>query len=379
MKIHDANEDIIKQDKKRKENVSKHQSIESNYHSYETLSQVIQNRYKAEPQGKYTVRLDKELETTLKIFADEKDFTVPQSIRFICEKYFQDKWITRSFFKLDKPFTVAIPIVPYEIEKYIEDEINCMIDLSEDIDSRLEVQTSLMTKDETDYYLAVTFNVGNNYLDIYNEDIESYCFGTIKDHHIGLFDVYLEHLKESVFIRVIFQDKSPISARIISRHEALQNAITTKNGMLEKYIRTLDQANNLKDFNKTMLEKETYIKTLEAQIKTLENEISNLKNKRNTAEPQDLEQTAGIKNAIDDDIDDEVIQSDHPYSMIPPETQKSLSNAMMQIIKLSALYEKTSRDIRNMMLNAGANAQNVKNKDEKSDNENKSDDTNKES
>ena len=363
MKIHDASEDIIKQDEKRKEKLSKHQSIENKYHPYETLSQVIRNKYHSEPQGKYTVRLDKELETTLKVFADEKNFTVPQSMRFICERYFKDRWITRSFFKLEKPFTVAIPIVPFEIEKYINDEINCMIDLSEDIDSRLDVQTSLMTKDETDYYLAVTFNVGNNYLDTYDDELESYCTGTY--HHLGLYDVYLEHLKESVFIRVVFQDKSPISAIIISKQEAIQNAINTKNEMLLKYIKNLKQANNLKDYNKTMLEKETYIKTLEARIKTLENEISNLKDEKtkDDTEIQDLKNELAEKQ---DDTEDE-LGSMETYSMLPPETQKQLSNAIMQIVSAQSRLDAQMKPITDMLFRYEIEKRNLENKENKSD------------
>ena len=98
MKIHDANKDIIKDDKELKEKRSKHQSIENKYHPLETLSDVIQNKYHPTPQTKFTVRLDDELENTLRVYADEKGLTVPSSIRSICEKYFKDRWITRSFF-----------------------------------------------------------------------------------------------------------------------------------------------------------------------------------------------------------------------------------------------------------------------------------------
>lgn len=346
MKIHDANEDIVKQDKERKEKRSKLQDIENKFHPYETLSQVIQNKYNPTPQSKFTVRLESDLETKLRIYAEEKGLTVPSSIRHICENYFHERWIARSFFKLEKPFTVAIPITPYELEKYVKDGINCMIDLTSDINSRLDVQSQLISKDETDYYLAVTFNVGNNYLDIYDKEKESYCFGTIQDHHLGLYDIHLEHLKESIFIRVLFQDKSPISARIISKDEAIQNAINTNNKMLEQYIKNIQQAIDVKDYNESIRDREQYIKTLEARILSLENELSEIKEENKDINEQLAE--------MQDDSEDETSQRDptQTVSMIPAETQKSIINAMMQMRETNQRLNKQLEPIMKMMLDA---------------------------
>lgn len=366
MKIHDANEDIIKQDKELKEKRSKIQSIENKHHPYETLSQVIQNQYNHTPQTKFTVRLEDDLETMLRVYADEKGLTVPSSIRHICENYFRDRWISRSFFKLDKPFTVAIPLTPSELDKYVKDGINCLITLSSDINARLEMQTQIISKDETDYYIAVTFNVGNNYLDIYDEETESYCFGTIKDHHLGLYDIYIEPFKKSVFIRVLFQDNSPISARLISKQEAIKNAIDTDNKMLEQYIKNIQQAIEVRDYNEIIREQEQYINTLKARIDLLEDELSEINKDRghNDDDPSELQ----------DDSEHEPIEMDLTSSPIPAETQKLIVDSMMKTRETYNRISKQLEPIMNMLIDAELKKRNIMNPAE-DEMKNKSNDT----
>ena len=333
MKIHDAGTDLERQDKQSKIKRSKHQEIESRHHPIETLQDVITNRYKSEPQTKFTVRLNKDLATSLRVYADANDMSINQSIIYLCEKYFNENWITRGFFKLEKPFTVAIPIISQELEKYITDDINCIIDLSCDIESRLAVQSQLISKDETDYYLAVTFQYGNNYLDRYQITDESYYAGNLKGTHIGLYDIYLDHLQESIFIRVVFENKTPIKATILTRKDAMTNAKNVDNQMLINYIDGLEQSHIMDEFKQRMEERELYIKTLEQRVQSLENELSDMK-KENT-EQQDQDKKPQRKKNLD--------QVTKSWSVIPPETQKSIIDAMVGMNKTRQIILETMK------------------------------------
>lgn len=318
MKIHDAGTDLEQQDRESKIKRSKHQEIESRHHPIETLQDVITNRYKSEPQTKFTVRLNKDLATSLRVYADANNMSINQSIIYLCEKHFNENWITRGFFKLEKPFTVAIPIISQELEKYITDDINCIIDLSCDIESRLAVQSQLINKDETDYYIAVTFQYGNNYLDKYQITDESYYAGNLKGTHIGLYDIYLDHLQESIFIRVVFENKTPIRATILTREDAMSNAKDVDNQMLINYIDRLEQSHIMDEFKQRMDERELYIKTLEQRVQSLENELSEMKNA--DTKQQDQDKKPPRKKNLD--------QVTNSWSIMPPETQKALINAM---------------------------------------------------
>lgn len=343
MKIHEATENIERQ--KPSEEITKelYQKIERKYHSYDTLTEVIQNRYKGFKGSSFSVRTSKELDTSLRVYSETHNIPIAESIKNILEDYFKDKFVARTFFRLEKSFTVAVPMIPYEIEKYIEDEIDCRIDLSSDIDDRLATQRQIISNEETDYYLAVTFNVGNNYLDIYDDKLESYCFGTIRDHHLGLFDVYLEHIDESIFIQVLYNGRNPISARLISKESALKLANNVDNEMLIKYIKGLNQANSIIEFKQSLANRETYIKTLEARIETLENELA-IFNEDNDKKSEDiLQEHPDIKEnstTTDDEnlTDDKLKQVDHSsqFSSLPDDLQKTIIDSMIPMMKLQS-------------------------------------------
>lgn len=340
MKIHDANTDLIKEEKKHKEKQIQRQYIEKEFHSYETLSQVIQNKYKIQSQGKYTVRVDRDLENTLKVYAETNDFTVPQAMRFICARHFKNHWITRSFFKLERSFTVLIPTQKEVLEKYIADKFDCMIELTSDIESRLEVQTLLVDDTETENYLSVTINVGNNYLDVYDEKEDCYIsHGESENNHAGLFDIYLEHLQESVFIRVMFEGKRPLFAVLLSRDEALKNAKAVENPMLVEYIESLNQTNKIQDYKESIREKDTYIAMLEAQIESLENQVSMLKDESDKTQCETEENPS-------EEIDKEDAGNNFNYSVLPPQTQKALSNAMKRAMET----RESLKRVENMMI-----------------------------
>ena len=341
MKIHDATENIEKQEKKHKITRSKYQDIENKYHPYDKLSEVITNEYKGFKGSTFTVRTSKELTTSLRVYSEAHNISISESIKTILEKYFQDHTVARTFFKLEKPFTVAIPLTLFEIEKYIDEAINCIIYMSSDIDSRLAVQRQLISNDETDYYLAVTFTVGNNYLDIYHEALETY-YSVAVGHHIGLFDIYLDHLEQSVFVKVTYDGKHPIDARLITKETAYHLADECDNQMLITYLDNLHQANCIIDFKERVQQRETYIKTLEAQIQSLENEISNLKDELAEQDAGTQEQSSVMQddsnndsnNDLDSDSNDEVNLSDPILQVQPiltPEQEKIFANTMAQM------------------------------------------------
>lgn len=360
MKIHDATENIEKQEKKYKITRSKYQDIESKYHPYDKLSEVINNEYKGFKGSTFTVRTSKELDTSLRVYSEANNIPIAESIKNILEKFFQEHTVARTFFRLEKPFTVAIPITLFEIEKYIEDGINCMIDMSSDIDSRLAVQRQLISNDETDYYLAVTYNVGNNYLDVYDEKHETYSAIDTKMIHFGLFDIYLEHLEQSVFIKVTFVKQKPIKAEIITKETALSMAENCNNKMLINYLDNIDQANDIIDFKDRLKERETYIKSLEARIKTLEKEIATLKDEviENDAGAQDGEQNIEVK----DDTKDEVNLGD-PIQQVPslltPEQEKTLANTMAQIGLQSAKMQAQIKQVSDLLFNLEMQKRNI--------------------
>lgn len=341
MKIHDANTDIERQEKQTKKKRDNHQAIERKYHPYDTLNDVIRNEYKDTPQTKFTVRMDKELATSLRVYAEENQMSINQSIIYLCERHFRDNWITRGFFKLEKPFTVAIPIISQELDKYIDHDINCLIDLSCDMDMRLAMQSHLISKDETDYYLAVTFKHGNNYLDKYHLMDESY-HADLKGYHIGLYDIYLEHLQTSVFIRVVFHDKTPIKATILTRKDAMKNAVMVDNQMLVNYLDNIEQSNSFENVKQSIRDNELYVKTLEKKVQLLEQELSELTdtNAENEKKSQDLEQT--IEDMTDEKIGN---RSDNPRVIIPKDVQKSIVDMATQYHSISESYRKTMTDL----------------------------------
>ena len=384
MKIHEATENIERKRAKARLDEITYQDIERKYHSYDTLTEVIQNRYKGFKGSTFSVRTSKELETTLRIYSEANNIPIAESIKNIVEDYFKDKFVARTFFRLDKPFTVAVPMIPYEIEKYIEDKIDCRIDITSDINDRLAVQRQIISNDDTDYYLAVTFNVGNNYLDIHNEKDNNYYYGNLFDHR-GLFDVYMEHLDESIFILIDYENKSPTSARIISKDEAYEMAEIAQNEMLLEYLQSIEQNNEVIDFKHSIADREIYIKTLEARINSLETEINSLKENIDTEKKYLIADNKYLRQRLDemddvfskieqDDINDDTKQDtneDTQYSnpFISPETQKALTDAMMQVMKVSAQYQQAIKPLKDLMLQRELQIRKLK----KSDNDDSND------
>lgn len=337
MKIHDTSEDLNTTSKKGAVNRTEHQAIEMQFQNLETLTKVIQNKYHSTPQTKFTVRLPNDLESNLRIYGAEQGLTVQKSMEQICKQYFQNRWVTRSFFELEKPFTVAIPLTLHEIGKYITDEINCLIELSSDIDTRLAVQTSIISNDDTDYYLAVTFKHGNNYLDVYNKQFDCYLANNNgKEYHLGLYDIYNEFLDESVFIQVLFHEKTPVYAKIITFEDALEMSDNRANTILLQYLKDIDQAVTMREYKNQMQEQKNYVRTLEAQIENLENELSSLKNEMKTDDKKSEKTETIEKNQKSDRVS--------PY---PIETQRMIKDATEQIMRVNAVYREAMRNIMN--------------------------------
>lgn len=261
-------------------------------------------------------RLDTNIVSELKLYAEENDTTITEVFKDILTEYYSNKKITKGTFNLRKPVNLIIPKSKTLLYEYIENTINVVSTVKETVKGTdinpLDPHLTLY-ETSTGGYELIRVTQANNILDVFDNDNKCYR-AKVEDGFLGnpvtseeeienMYDYSIhrglllvnvpaftsENEIETLIISTLVSDNELIGAYIINPDKAIELARITGNMELISFIRGISEnsfISNLVDYdnsNRELTKENHDLKEIISKLiddnETLKLEVETLNNK----------------------------------------------------------------------------------------------------